>query len=138
MIKEKSLDFFVQYNIVFSLHCNQLFPKWLTDNLKCVNLHPGYNPYNRGWYPHVFSILNNYPAGATIHEMDEKIDHGKVYFRKKVCINDWETSEDVYNKIIESEIELLNNHLMEIINDQVNAFQTEEGNINTKEDFYNI
>lgn len=51
------------YDLVFSLHCKKIFPKVLTDSVRCINIHPGYCPYNRGIYPHVFSIINGRPAG---------------------------------------------------------------------------
>ena len=39
------------YNLVMSIHCKQLFPTELVNNVRCVNVHPGLNPYNRGWFP---------------------------------------------------------------------------------------
>lgn len=70
-------------DIVFSLHCKQIFPQSLVEAVTCINVHPGYNPYNRGWYPQVFSIMNGLPAGVTIHKMDDKVDHGFNYLSRK-------------------------------------------------------
>ena len=39
------------YDLVISIHCKQIFPEQLVNNVKCINVHPGYNPINRGWYP---------------------------------------------------------------------------------------
>ena len=36
------------YQLVISVHCKQIFPKRLVENVLCINLHPGYNPFNRG------------------------------------------------------------------------------------------
>ena len=66
------------YNLIISLHCKQIFPSNLVKSITCINIHPGYNPYNRGWFPQVFSIINSKPIGATIHVMDENIDHGPI------------------------------------------------------------
>lgn len=41
-------EFYKQYDIFFSLHCKQLFPDELVNNYRCINVHPGLNPYNRG------------------------------------------------------------------------------------------
>ncbi len=66
------------FNLIFSLHCKQIFPSELVSTVTCINVHPGFNPYNRGWYPQVFSIINGYPIGATIHLMDDQVDHGPI------------------------------------------------------------
>lgn len=104
-----------KYELVFSVHCRQLFPAELVKAVRCINVHPGFTPFNNGWYPHVFSIINKQPAGATIHEMDEKLDNGPVIAQKEVNIYAWETSLDVYNKVISAELDLLREHLESII-----------------------
>src|SRR5690349_163732 len=65
-------------DVVISLHSKQIFPPGLVSGARCVNVHPGLNPFNRGWTPHVFSLVNGLPAGATIHEIDAEIDHGAI------------------------------------------------------------
>lgn len=35
------------YILVFSIHCKQIFPIELVKSIKCINIHPGYNPINR-------------------------------------------------------------------------------------------
>jgi len=135
-IKEEKDNIITSYDLILSAHCKQIFPKELVEKVMCVNIHPGYNPYNRGWYPHIFSICNKLPTGATLHIMDEKIDHGPIIFQEKIDIYDWETSLDVYNKILKLEIKIIDNYIEKIIH---NEFETKEpkseGNINTKQDF---
>lgn len=127
------------FDIVFSLHCKQIFPAELVKRVKCVNIHPGYNPHNRGWFPQVFSILNKHKAGATIHEIDEQLDHGPIIARKEVKIDSWDTSGDVYLKIQKAEVELLQEHLEKILGNSYTAFlPEEEGNVNLKKDFNNL
>jgi len=124
------------YDIIFSLHCKQLFPAELVETVRCVNIHPGLNPYNRGWYPQVFSILNKMKAGATIHEIDAQLDHGPIIAQKEVAIEKWDTSLSAYNKIVDAEIELLEEHLEEIIEGSYTPMKPkEEGNVNLKKDF---
>ena len=48
-----------------------------------LNLHPAFLPFNRGRDPYYFSIMNNTPIGICIHKMDETIDGGKFFLRKK-------------------------------------------------------
>lgn len=125
-----------QYDLIFSIHCKQIFPADLVRSVKCINIHPGYNPINRGWYPQVFAIINNAPVGATIHEIDEKLDHGNIIARAFVEKSNFDTSESLYNKIIAKEIELLEEHLESILrNDYTTITPEAEGNLYLKKDF---
>ncbi|HDS1201822.1 TPA: dTDP-4-amino-4,6-dideoxyglucose formyltransferase [Shewanella algae] len=106
-IKIKDADFARQYDVIFSLHCKQIFPPEIVNNTVCINVHPGLNPYNRGWFPQVFSIINKLPIGATIHLMNEDVDAGDIIVQKEAIITDIDTSLDVYEKVQNIEIELL-------------------------------
>lgn len=135
-LKEETEAFFSQYDLFMSLHCKQIFPTRLVNNYRCINIHPGLNPYNRGWYPQVFSILNKFPAGVTIHEMDEELDHGPIIAQQEVEIFEHETSFDVYQKIQQTEISLLRTHLDDIVHHRYVAYTMQhEGNVNYKADF---
>lgn len=135
-VKSEWKELSENYDIIFSLHCKQLFPAELVQAVKCINVHPGLNPYNRGWYPQVFSILNKKKCGATIHEIDEQLDHGPIIAQKEVVIEKWDTSLSAYDKILEAEMELLQEHLAKIIEgDYKTQHPKEEGNVNLKKDF---
>ena len=55
---KENIDFLInEYDLIISLHCKQLFPSSLVEKVKCINIHPGLNPNNRGWFPQV--IFNN-------------------------------------------------------------------------------
>lgn len=124
------------YGLVLSLHSKQIFPERLVHSVRCINVHPGYNPYNRGWFPQVFSIINNLPIGVTIHEMDEYLDHGPVISQEKIEVFPWETSADVYKRILSKEIEMLDKLLPSLLdNCYKKEIITEQGNINLKRDF---
>lgn len=123
------------YDLVFSLHCKQIFPKNLHYRVRCVNIHPGYNPFNRGMYPHIFSIINGMPAGVTIHEITEDIDNGPVIVRRQVGVKNTDTGESLYKRIIECEFDLLKENLKQIIDGDYQTIITEKGNYNSKKDF---
>ncbi len=124
------------FDLIFSIHCKQLFPSQLVNSVKCINLHPGYNPYNRGWYPQIFAIINDTIFGATIHEIDEQLDHGKIIDRIEVRIESWETSYDLYEKVLDAEIELLERNLLSILENSYIAFNPEfTGDVYLKKDF---
>lgn len=127
---------FLDYDLGFSCHSKQLFPAALVQAVRCLNIHPGFNPFNRGWYPQVFSILNQLPVGATIHEMDEQIDHGPIICQSEVQVHPWDTSRDVYLRLLQEEVALFRAWLPRLIAGDYNAVPPAiEGNYNGKDDF---
>ncbi len=135
-LNEQNEDFFCLYDLFFSMHCKQIFPNELVLNHRCINIHPGYNPYNRGWYPHVFSIINKYPSGVTIHEMDLELDHGAVIFQQEVPIYECDTSLEVYSRIQKCEVEMLREYLEKLVIGEYETYHIEnKGNLNYKKDF---
>jgi methionyl-tRNA formyltransferase len=136
-VKQAVADIIQNFDLVVSYHCRQLFPAELTRRIRCINIHPGFNPFNRGWYPGVFSIANGLPAGATIHEIDEKIDNGPIIAQKRVIIEPEDTSDTVYPKIIQAEYDLLEEWFLPLIKSEYRTFlPSEKGNLNYKKDFH--
>ena len=135
-VKQDWVALIGRYSLIVSAHCKQLFPAGLVQQIRCVNVHPGLNPYNRVWFPQVFSILNSLPLGATIHEMDTELDHGPIIVQKrvKVCVSD--TSLTAYERVQAAEMELLEKHLVSIIrHDYQTTKPLVEGNLNLKKDY---
>jgi methionyl-tRNA formyltransferase len=129
----------LNYDLGFSCHSKQIFPAELVHKVRCINIHPGLNPYNRGWYPQAFSLINKLPLGATIHEMDEEIDHGPIICQERVALDDWDTSMSAYNKVQEKEISLFAEWLPTLLKGDYKANRpAEEGNYNRKTDFSNL
>lgn len=125
------------YDLIVSYHCRQVFPTKVVRQVRCINIHPGLNPYNRGWYPQVFSIANGLPAGATIHEIDEKIDNGPIIAQKQVEILPEDISGTVYPKIIQAEYDLLDEWFLPMITGKYSTHQpSEKGNLNYKKDYF--
>ena len=124
------------FDLVFSVHCKQLFPKELVEKIKCINVHPGFNPLNRGWYPQVFSIIHDLPIGATIHEIDEKLDNGNIIARRLVKKNNWDTSKELYERVLDMEVKLIKENLKNILWNNYVAFPPEnKGKLFLKNDF---
>jgi len=136
----KSISFLIENcQLLLSLHCQQLFPVALITKLRSVNIHPGLNPYNRGWYPHMYAIINGKPTGATIHEIDSTIDRGAIIVQKQVEVYTYDTSQTLYKRVLDTELELLEKHLPSIIDNTYTPVPiTEKGNYNSKKDFFNL
>ncbi len=124
------------YDKIISLHCKQFFPKELVNSVKCINIHPGYNPINRGWYPQVFAIINDTDIGATIHEMDENLDSGNIIVREKIKKFSWDTSLSLYERVVELEKKLIEGNLKNILADSYQTTKPEsDGFLSTKKNF---
>lgn len=136
VIKDNISSIREKYDLIFSAHSKQLFPAEVVNTIRCINIHPGLNPYNRGWFPQVFSIINKLPFGATIHEMDEELDHGMIICQKEVAIEMWDTSLTAYEKVQFAEIELLEEWMPRLISgNYIKNKPKEVGNLNLKKDF---
>lgn len=72
----------------------------------CINLHPSFLPYNRGYYPNVWSIIEDTSAGATLHFMDDGIDTGDIIAQKEVSVEYVDTGKTLYHKIEQAAFEL--------------------------------
>ncbi|GAB1421628.1 formyltransferase family protein [Anaerolineales bacterium] len=70
-----------------------LFPKGV------MNLHPSYLPYNRGASPNIWSIIENTPAGVTLHYIDSGIDTGKIIVQREVQVDPTDTAKTLYEKL---------------------------------------
>lgn len=137
---KKDVQFILNnFDLVISAHCLHIFPKELVNNKRCINIHPGYNPINRGWYPQVFSIINELPIGATIHEIDNELDHGNIIARKFVEKHNWDTSLSIYERILAAEIELFIEYFDQILDGTYSKIKPEnEGNVFYKKDFEDL
>lgn len=128
-----------EHDLVISIHCKQLFPADLVRSIRCINVHPGLNPYNRGWYPQVFSIINGLPAGVTIHEMDDLLDHGPIIAQQALRIESWDTSGSVYLRLMALEREMVLRCYAQIRDGTYRAIApTCEGNVNLRRDFASL
>ncbi len=137
MMDDECIDAIIRdYDLVLSLHCKQIFPERLVESVTCINFHPGFNPYNRGWYPQAFSIINGLPAGATIHVMDSRIDHGGIIAQTEVEVLSSDTSLDAYERVIDAEKCLIRNHLRSIIDGSFDVVPpSSDGNYNSIDDY---
>src|SRR6202042_959384 len=107
--------------------------------VKCINVHPGYNPLNRGWYPQVFAIIHHTLIGATIHEMDKELDHGNIINRQEGPQFPQDTSREVFYRVLDEEDDLLARNLKKILDNRYETVTPEtQGRLYLKKDFLGI
>lgn len=80
-----------------------------------LNLHPSYLPYNRGANPNVWSIVDETPAGVTLHYMDSNIDTGDIVARRRVATSFEDTGKDLYKKLEDAQLELFREVWPEVV-----------------------
>jgi methionyl-tRNA formyltransferase len=100
----KALQPDIGLSILFGHILKQEFLDLFPDGV--VNLHPAYLPYNRGQYPNVWSIIEETPAGATLHYIDPGIDTGDIIARLQVPIEPVDTGETLYRKLEQACVDL--------------------------------
>ena len=71
--------------------------------------------------------------------MNEEIDDGAILFQKEVPIFDWDTSLNVYERVQQAEMELLNLHFCDLVFGVYSQEVLEDkGNYNGIQDFKNL
>lgn len=136
-------DWLEQYgykaDLIWGAHARQIFPKRLVERVTCVNIHPGFNPHNRGWRPYVFSIINGLPAGATLHVMDENIDSGPIIDRIHVPVSEIDTAYTLWKRCYAAERELVIRWLPDVIRGTYHTTPPEHlGNYNSRKDYQEL
>lgn len=133
---DSELDQLKLYKTGILIHYKKIVPKAALSILKFINIHPGYNPFNRGYYPHIHSIINGKPAGVTIHEVNNQIDLGPVIYQEKINISPDDTSQSLYNKVICLERLMLYKYLKSMLDNDYELIKLQQiGNINNLNDF---
>lgn len=64
-----------------------------------INFHPALLPINRGWFPHVHSIIDGSPLGVTLHRIDENADTGPIWAQKEVKLSPFDTAKTIYDRL---------------------------------------
>ena len=76
----------------------------------CFNLHPGYLPWGRGYYPVFWALWEGTPAGATLHEMVEKLDAGPVVAQVRCPYDESDTGGTLHERVMETERRLFRDY----------------------------
>ncbi|MCZ8036835.1 MAG: formyltransferase family protein [Microcystis sp. LE17-20A] len=123
----------VHYPIIIQSHI-------LVKYKKIYNLHPAFLPYGRGYYPIFWALWENTPAGATLHEINEKIDQGNIIERMQVEYDDIDTGGSLFKRVREAEKKLFERYWYKIVNEEtLPSFpQLELGTYHSKKEFFYI
>jgi methionyl-tRNA formyltransferase len=124
ILKKENVD------IVFLLWWPKIVKEKIINMAKIgfVNLHPSLLPYNRGKHPYYWSIVENTPAGVSIHFINEKIDEGEIISQKIIETDITTTGETLYKNSIEEIIKLFKETYPKIIENNFNTKTVESSN----------
>ena len=75
-------------DILFIVSSSQIISKDIRDRYKkCLVLHAGDLPKNRGWSPHIWEILRGASdITLTLLDAEDKVDSGAIYLKKNISI----------------------------------------------------
>ncbi len=106
----------------------------------CLNLHPGLLPETRGFNPNVWSIVEDRPAGATLHYMDEGVDTGDVLARQRVETRFDDTGRDLYERIEKACFEVFTETWPDVESGDAEAVPQDDaaGTSHRKQDFLDL
>jgi methionyl-tRNA formyltransferase len=91
----------------FSVHYPRLLrPPLLGRYERVYNLHPGYLPWGRGYFPIFWALWEGSPAGATLHEMSAGLDEGPVVAQARVEQFEHDTGGSLFARVREAEMAL--------------------------------
>ncbi len=102
-----------------------------------LNLHISYLPWNRGANPNFWSFIENTPKGVTIHEIDAKLDRGKILLQKKLEFDkEKETFSTTYQKLNQEIIGLFEENREALLKDKIQGKTAlESGSYHSVADF---
>lgn len=79
ILKHKNLD------LGISVHYNEIIPGKIIDKFRVIiNLHNSLLPTFRGVNPVNWAFKLKKPIGITLHKINEEIDSGEIYYKKKI------------------------------------------------------
>ena len=105
---------------------------WLLKNeiyksaTKTINFHPALLPVNRGWFPHVHSLIDGSKTGVTLHKIEEEADTGPIWAQKEVEIKPTDTAKEIYNRLQQEIVDLFVDKWDQLKNNEIEATPQDE------------
>lgn len=94
--------------LLLSIHFPEILPDlWLRAFRRgCVNLHPAFLPWGRGWHTPTWAILDGTPIGASLHYMTPELDAGDIIDQQRVVVSPKDTAHTLYQRVLRAEYDL--------------------------------
>jgi len=110
-----------QIDLMFLLWWPYILKKETIDLVKegVINTHPSLLPYNRGKHPYYWSIVEDTPAGATLHYITPGIDEGGILVQQGIPKDITMTGGELWQKSADLTCELFAEHYEELANGEI-------------------
>ena len=101
-------DFGIVPDLIVSFTYRYIISNTVIDevNGNVVNLHISFLPWNKGADPNMWSWINDTPKGVSLHYVTEKIDAGDIIIQSITQMENSETLESSYLKLMDDAISL--------------------------------
>ena len=100
-----------QFDAIICVYWPWLLSKEIFESVSLtVNFHPALLPINRGWFPHVHSLIDGTKAGVTIHRIEDGADIGAIWAQEEVVIKLTDTAKTLYDTLQIRIVELFINN----------------------------
>ncbi|HWQ14790.1 MAG TPA: formyltransferase family protein [Roseiflexaceae bacterium] len=97
--------------VALSVHYPKILrPPLLGRYQRAYNIHPGYLPWGRGYYPVFWALWEGTPAGATLHEMAPAVDAGPIVAQIQVTYSERDTGGSLFARVRAAEQRLLSEY----------------------------
>lgn len=96
-------------DLLFLVSCSEIVTKKHRNMFQhSLVLHASDLPKNRGWSPHVWSILNGEnDITLSLLEAEDKVDTGRVWKKTKIKLNGTELYDEINQKLFDAELQLI-------------------------------
>ncbi len=127
---------------IVSAGFRHVIPEWVLNipEQDAINCHLSYLPYNRGMNPNVWSIVEESPAGVSIHTMTPSVDLGPIIDRRQIDITPDDTGKSHYNRLERAMFELFVDRWPDIRAGDIEQVpqEAEAGSYHYKEAFHDL
>ena len=101
-----------------------------TSVAKTINFHPAFLPINRGWFPHVHSLIDGSKTGVTLHKIEDGADTGPIWAQKEVEIKSTDTAKEIYDRLQDEMVILFREKWEDIRDNKLIAVPQDESRAN--------
>lgn len=88
-----------------------------------INFHPALLPRNRGWFPHVYNLKDDSPAGVALHRISADVDAGDIWALRAVPTLPTDTASELYNRLQFEIVELFKEIWPQILRGEIQAVE---------------
>jgi methionyl-tRNA formyltransferase len=104
------------------------------------NLHPGFLPWGRGYYPVFWALWEQTPAGATMHEISPGVDEGPIVAQSRIEITEDDTGGTLHARVVQAEKRLFRRFWPQFVSGEIPPAvpQVGTGTYHTRREFFDL